>query len=382
MGPRGGVIRRVATAAGLLAWVVWTLLPPGATAAGYQRNRNAVFREEIRVERRATVYVASTDGSFWARLAADADMALKQCRFTDFESKLRSLADAAAFQHEMHDHYLRDGKAAKGKLERQRQRVADLEKAARAIDPAKDPWGWSYAGEKATIAQVGLEQLEFLANEGEEMARRSGQDGDTLDQVVVWLKDKRAAAEQECADNPPPPPPPPVDYGPPRDPNDPGDSCPAQVIEEINRARTNPDAYADGWPRADRESLEFLHNQPPVPALDPNMELDQAAERHAEDQSRTGFTGHVGSDGSKPMRRIQEAGLFSTMTAEVISVGQRTPADAIHQLIIDPDSPTKAHRADLFNPNFTLVGAACAREPRYGFIVVIDLSNPPMKREN
>lgn len=155
-------------------------------------------------------------------------------------------------------------------------------------------------------------------------------------------------------------------------------NCPIEVIEEINRARTNPQAYADAWPHGDQESLDFLRRQTALLPVDPNQPLEDAAERLANDPNAVD---HTGSDGSRPMQRIHDAGLFSTITAEVIAKEQRTPEDAVHQLITDLGNPTKPHRSDLFNPNFTLIGVACALDRPHP-VIVIDLSNPPMKREN
>ncbi len=154
----------------------------------------------------------------------------------------------------------------------------------------------------------------------------------------------------------------------------------AAVLAEINAARTNPAAYAAAWRGVDRVSRDFLEHQPKLAALAASPELTRAAARHAADQGPGGLTGHTGTDGSRPMQRIHEAGLFSTITAEVISVSEASAAGVVHQLIVDAGDPNHPHRADLFNPTLTLAGIGCAQDRRYGTITVIDLSNPAMAR--
>jgi uncharacterized protein YkwD len=151
------------------------------------------------------------------------------------------------------------------------------------------------------------------------------------------------------------------------------------VIKEINDARTDPQGYLVKWGAADPESVAFLRRQSPIVPVEEDARLDTAAQRHADDQGPIGLQGHVGTDGSKPMQRIHDAGLFAMMNAEVISVEQSTAAGAIHQLITDQGNVGHPHRDDLFNPMLTIAGVGCGPDKRYGQITVIDLSSPPVK---
>lgn len=158
-------------------------------------------------------------------------------------------------------------------------------------------------------------------------------------------------------------------------------SCPqsAEILAQINAARSDPQAYARAWAEDEgaagaQEALDFLISQQPLPTLQDNARLEQAALRHAADEQRQDPPQHIGSDGSDPKDRILATGVYSYMMAEEIAVGESTAAGVVRQLILDPGNKVPHHRLDLFNPRLAVVGIACATSQPYGEITVIDLT--------
>jgi uncharacterized protein YkwD len=175
-------------------------------------------------------------------------------------------------------------------------------------------------------------------------------------------------------------------------------ALPAQIAAEVNEARTDPAAYAlkartlrslydgDRFERpgeiavvtregvaAVDEAIGFLERQAPLPALRASALIDRAAADHAEDQARTGATGHAGSDGSRPSDRMRRYGRW-TATGEVIAYGPDRAEDVVLQLIIDDGVPGRGHRRILFNPAYALIGVACAPHPVWRTVCVLDFA--------
>lgn len=174
----------------------------------------------------------------------------------------------------------------------------------------------------------------------------------------------------------------------------------ADMVAELNAARTDPAGYArkaravralfrgdrlerpgeipmltrEGTAAVD-EAIAFLEAQAPLPAVRPSAALERAAAEHAADQSRTGAVAHTGSDGSGASDRMRRHGRWSA-TGEAIAYGPDRAGDVILQLIIDDGVPDRGHRRILFNPNYTVVGAACAPHPVWRTVCVLDFARP------
>jgi uncharacterized protein YkwD len=170
------------------------------------------------------------------------------------------------------------------------------------------------------------------------------------------------------------------------------------LVREVNAARTDPKAYADRLltfrilfngdriqrpgrmtiqtregPRAVDEAIAALDSQPPLRPLARSAALDRAAASHALDQGRTGAIGHDGSDGSRSADRIRPHGRFSA-TGEAIAYGSDRPEEVVMQLIVDDGVPDRGHRILLLNPDYTLVGVACAPHPTWRTVCVFNLA--------
>lgn len=172
----------------------------------------------------------------------------------------------------------------------------------------------------------------------------------------------------------------------------------ADIVAELNAARTDPAAYArkaralralfrgdrierpgeiavvtrEG-PAAVDEAVAFLERQTPLPALRESPGLTRAAADHAGEQGRTGEVAHVGADGSSPSDRMRRYGRWSA-TGEAIAYGPDRAEDVILQLIVDDGVPDRGHRRILFNPAYALVGAACAPHPVWRTVCVLDFA--------
>jgi uncharacterized protein YkwD len=168
------------------------------------------------------------------------------------------------------------------------------------------------------------------------------------------------------------------------------DSLEAQIVEQVNLARTQPGRYADlieqtrsefqgrfrvregrlpvrteeGLPAVD-EAIAYLRRQRPLAPLEPSPGMSRAAQDHADDQSRTGETGHEGSDGSEAPQRMARYGRWLERAGENIAYGYGDARETVMQLIIDDGYPSRGHRKNFFTPGFHRIGVGCAPHPRY-----------------
>jgi uncharacterized protein YkwD len=132
--------------------------------------------------------------------------------------------------------------------------------------------------------------------------------------------------------------------------------------------------------RAPEEAAAFVSGLRPIAPVAFDVELARAAADHAEDQSRTGQIGHVGSDGSRLGERIWRHTRGRGLVAEIISYGEPTADRVVRQLVIDDGEADRAHRADVFDPALSRAGVACRSHPVYRYVCVIDLSGEPLRR--
>lgn len=173
---------------------------------------------------------------------------------------------------------------------------------------------------------------------------------------------------------------------------------PDAILREVNLARQNPALYAsfvderrshfsgkicsllgrtrlltkEGAP-ALVEAARFLRAERPLPAVSLSYGLCLAAQDHCRDQ-RGGAVGHNGSDRSTPSVRMNRHGSWSLGCGEVIAYGQRNARDIVLALIIDDGVRGRGHRTNIFNPAFSVAGAAYGGHARYSSMANIDFA--------
>jgi len=181
-----------------------------------------------------------------------------------------------------------------------------------------------------------------------------------------------------------------------------------EIFRELNIARTSPEIYArylesqrqyyqdNKFMRpgeitivtkegvaAVNEAIIFLSSVTPVAPLTLSMGVSKAAADHVDDKSRTGKTGHKGSDNSQPWDRVNRYGTWSGRIGENLAFGSYTAKDVVVSLIVDDGVPGRGHRENIFEPDFLVVGIACGPHPEWRTICVTDFAqsyregNPP-----
>ena len=101
-----------------------------------------------------------------------------------------------------------------------------------------------------------------------------------------------------------------------------------------------------------QEAIDALKAQKPLPALEWQQEMQQAAKDHVEDMGPDGKTGHTGTDGSQPKDRMSRYGKVEGMSGENIDYGEKEPHEVILALIVDDGVPSRGHRTNIYQVGF------------------------------
>ena len=173
-----------------------------------------------------------------------------------------------------------------------------------------------------------------------------------------------------------------------------------EIILEINKLRSDPARYAEDFiaplaKKYDRRLLYYPGDQPiltkegvnalyecvrdlkrqqPLSIIYPSEGLTRAARDHVNDQSKTGQTGHQGSDRSNMRNRLERYGQWQVRIAENIAYGGKTAQQIVIYLLIDDGVHDRGHRKNFLNPDFRMVGVATGSHPNYGLMSVMDFA--------
>ena len=175
------------------------------------------------------------------------------------------------------------------------------------------------------------------------------------------------------------------------------------VILEMNKVRTDPKKYAALYiePRLKYYSgknysvpgqitvvsqegaaavngcVTALNRANSVGILTPEKGMSLAAKDHVSDQSKTGQTGHNGSDRSTPESRMKRYGKFSGSwtLGENIAYGETSGRNIVCGLLIDDGVPNRGHRTNIMNKAFTQTGAAYGTHTQYRTSCTITYGN-------
>ncbi|HXV20510.1 MAG TPA: CAP domain-containing protein [Desulfuromonadales bacterium] len=171
------------------------------------------------------------------------------------------------------------------------------------------------------------------------------------------------------------------------------------VLEEMNAARTSPQAFAahlqrhralfegkryrppgaayfiltQEGPAAVDEAIAFLKRQRALPPLAWAEGLARSAAELARDQAQSGETGH-GRGKLGMEERVSRQVEWTGSIGENISYGPNDGRDVVLQLIVDDGVPGRGHRANIFSPDFRLAGVACGPHPTLRTVCVIDFA--------
>ena len=119
------------------------------------------------------------------------------------------------------------------------------------------------------------------------------------------------------------------------------------------------------------EAIKFLNEQSPLPPFKRNKGLDAAAKKLMKDQSKTGNTGHVGSDGSRMCDRIK---VLKSGIAENVNYNATSARNIVRQLVVDDGVLSRGHRGNIFNEKYTMVGIASGTHPNRDAVCVMDFA--------
>ena len=172
-----------------------------------------------------------------------------------------------------------------------------------------------------------------------------------------------------------------------------------QVLDELNRVRANPKAYADTLaamrqyyrgrllelpgqvplmtvegPAALDGAVRALRAGKPASRFAPSPGMSRAARGHADDIGPRGATSHTGKNGSDPFRRLQCCGSWEGSAGENIQYGGRNAREVVAQLLIDDGVPSRGHRKNILEPAFRVVGIGCGKHARFRSVCVIDFA--------
>jgi len=169
------------------------------------------------------------------------------------------------------------------------------------------------------------------------------------------------------------------------------------VLDELNRARTNPSDYATEIERdlqyyqgtlfrrpgddsflqthegavAAREAIRVLRQTRPLPALRVSSGMMLAARDHVNDQAPRGLMNHKGTDGSMAWDRVSRYGDWKSKISENMTFGAASAHDVIAELIIDDGISDRGHRKNILDPQVKLVGVSCG--PHKSYRVMCDI---------
>ena len=174
------------------------------------------------------------------------------------------------------------------------------------------------------------------------------------------------------------------------------------ILQELNVARTQPDAYIrylehyrslfkdktynqpgtnlfirteEGTAAID-EAITYLRRRSPLPPLRWAEGLARSGAELVRSQAKSKETGH-GSGRMAMARRIQRHGRWTIAIGEAISYGPYVAdrgRDVIAQLLVDDGVPSRGHRKTLYDKDYRLAGVSCGPHPTFEMACVIDFA--------
>lgn len=172
-----------------------------------------------------------------------------------------------------------------------------------------------------------------------------------------------------------------------------------ELLAEMNLARTRPGEYAahlerlkpfykgnvyappgggsfstrEGW-AAVEEAIRFLRAARPLAPFSVAEGMCSGAGELVRDQTRSGATGHKGSDGSFCEQRLLKYGTWAAPVGENLSYGRQSARERVMELIIDDGFSSRGHRSRMFDAGLKVAGVSCGPHTSLGSVCVITMA--------
>ena len=173
----------------------------------------------------------------------------------------------------------------------------------------------------------------------------------------------------------------------------------AALVEEINRMRTDPAAYAatlsefrtmyrdqavvvpgymsvrthEGVAAVD-DAIAMAMATPPMVTLTRSPGLTGSARAHAYQLGRQSNVGRGDEDGIALHGRLDAYGRVNGMFAENIGAVYRDAGLMLLELFVDDGVESRVHRFNMIGSMFRVVGVGCAPHPTYDVVCVMDFA--------
>lgn len=172
-----------------------------------------------------------------------------------------------------------------------------------------------------------------------------------------------------------------------------------ELLTEMNLARTQPAEYAayleqlkpffkgnvytpaggrsfntqEGW-AAVEEAIRFLRAAKPIAPFNVAEGMCYGAGELVKDQTKSGGTGHKGSDGSFCEQRLMRYGTWAAPVGENLSYGRQSARERVLELIIDDGFSSRGHRLRILNAGHKVAGISCGPHTSLGNVCVITMA--------
>lgn len=123
------------------------------------------------------------------------------------------------------------------------------------------------------------------------------------------------------------------------------------------------------------DAIEALVMTEPMGELDLSEGLESAAQAHANDTGSASIIGHIGSDDTDFLQRLQRTGIWGGSAVELLDYGSVTAEEIVCAFLIDDGQPTRPHRKALLDPKYTKIGVGLAPHEEYSTVCVMALAS-------
>ncbi|MGZ4089608.1 MAG: CAP domain-containing protein [Bacteroidia bacterium] len=177
----------------------------------------------------------------------------------------------------------------------------------------------------------------------------------------------------------------------------------ADVLFEINKARTNPKKYAEMYIKpmleffngnlykgyletkegaaAVEDCIKSMNTTVNLQPLIPDEKVIKLARYHTNKQSQTKETGHDTPGGKSFDKRFKKYLKKGFLVGETVSYGEKDARAIVIQLLIDDGVRGRGHRKNILEPKYTHTGIAAGPHLRYEYMCTIDFYGLAKKKK-